>query len=83
MFFKNKNRRLLEQIEKKIEYQTKLLESIFETIDESKFRADNKKKEMVNFFDSLMASFGGLGGNLNAPIMKPLNDMLEALKNGR
>lgn len=80
MFFKDKDRQLLEQIEKKIEYQTKLIESIFETIDESKHRADHKKKEMVDYFNSIKAALGSMGGNPNSPIMQPLNDMLERLK---
>lgn len=80
MLFKNADRRRLTEIEKKLEYQTKLIESIYETIDESKHRSDNKKNEMVNYFSSVMDSIESMGGNMKAPIMRPLNDMLERLK---
>lgn len=80
MFFKNKDRQTLIEIKKQLEYQTKLIESIFETIDESKQRANSKKKEMADYFDSVKTALDGMGGNSNSPIMKPLNDMIERLK---
>ena len=80
MIFSRKNRALLAAIAAQLEYHQKLLESILETLDAGQKQSIKRKQSMQHYFDQVRSTISAMGGNPDAPMLKPLFSVVDLLR---
>lgn len=75
-------RKELKAISKQLDYQQKLLESIFDLLDTGQKQALKRQMNMRDYFGSIKTVIEGSGTDLNSPMFKPFKDIVEKIQNG-